>query len=293
MNSKQLKENLIKGVLFACAISSIGIVFFIVIFLLNNGYPAVINWLTHGFNSYYNFNMVALMYDTLYIAAGGTLLSIAIGIPCAIYLAEFSDIRIRNIIKPTLEVLNGFPSIVIGFLGFIIIAKNLPSFGINASTCTLVGWIVLGIMALPLVTSVSEDSLRAVPADLREASLGVGATKWQTTTRILIPSASSGIMTAILLAFLSAIGETMAVIWVIGNVIPPPLSLNPLIRTNSLTAIIANTATMDTFQPGSSIYSEIFGAALVLFVVAALINLAVRTIASDRSKTVVATPRKR
>jgi ABC-type phosphate transport system permease subunit len=293
MNSKLLKENFIKGVLLACAISSICIVFFIVIFLADNGYSAVIDWLTHGFNSLYNFNMVAYMFDSLYLALGGTLLAIAVGIPCAIYLAEFADNKIRNIIKPTLEVLNGFPSVVIGFLGFIILCKNLNSFGISAAQCSLVGWIVLGVMSLPLVTSVSEDSLRAVPGDLREASLGIGATKWQTTTRILISSASSGIITAIVLSFANAIGETMAIIWVIGPAFPPPLSLNPLIQTNSLTAMIAGTATRDTFSPGTLTYSEVFGAAIILFAITALTNLAIRTIASNRNKTGAGTPRKR
>jgi ABC-type phosphate transport system permease subunit len=293
MSNKLLKENLIKAALFSCAISSIGIVFFIVFFLVNNGYSAVITWFAHGFNSLYGFDMVAYMFDSLYLAFGGTLLALAIGIPCAIYLAEFSDMRIRNVIKPTLEVLNGFPSIVIGFLGLIIICNNLGSFGLRGGQSTLVGWIVLAVMSLPLVTSVSEDSLRAVPEELREASLGIGATKWQTTTRVLLSSASSGIMTAIVLAFANAIGETMAVIWVIGPKVPPPLSLDPLIQTNALTAMIAGTATRDTFQPGTLIYSEVFGAAVILFAVTALTNLALRMLASSRNKTSDGTSRRK
>ncbi len=286
MNKKLLKENLIKAALLSCAVSSIGIVFFIVFFLIINGYSTIFEFIANGFNSSPIYPMVPYMFDTLYLAVGGIILGVAIGIPCAIYLAEFADKRIRNIIKPTLEVLNGFPSVIIGFLGFIILCANLSVFGIvNAEKCTLVGWIVLGIMSLPLITSVSEDSLRAVPGDLREASLGMGATKWQTTTRVLMSSASSGIITSIVLAFANAIGETMAVIWVIGQITPPSINLSPFVQTNSLTAWIATRATQDTFEPGSSIYSLVFGGAIILFIMCALTNLVIRTLTASRNKT--------
>ena len=284
MDSKLLRENLIKAILFACALSSIGIVFFIVIFLFNNGYPAIIHWFAYGFNSLENMNIIAYTVNSLYLALGGTVVALIIGIPCSIYLAEFADIRLRNIIKPALEVLNGFPSIVIGFLGLYIISDNFySSFGIRAAGCLLLGWIVLGIMALPLVTSVSEDSLRAVPEELKEASLGIGATKWQTVRHVLMSSASAGIVTAIALAFANAIGETMAVYLVIGNANPPPLTLNPLVATNSITVLIATKATADTFQPGTPIYTVIFGAGVILFVVTALTNLLIRKVAGGRS----------
>ncbi len=285
MNTKVFKENLIKALLFFCAISSIGIVFFIIFFLLNSGYPAVIQWFSHGFNSIQGCYIIELTYDSLYLALGGTLLAIIIGLPCAIYLAEFADNRLRNIVKPALEVLNGFPSIVIGIIGFTVLCLNLPSFGFRASYSTLVGWIVLGIMSLPVITSVSEDSLRAVPDEMREASLGLGATRWQTTTQVLLSSASPGIITAIVLGFASAIGETMAVIWVIGGAMPPPLTLNPLVRTYSITAWIANVATGDTFQPGTILYQQVFGAGVILFGINAFVVLAIRRISSSRSKT--------
>jgi ABC-type phosphate transport system permease subunit len=146
------------------------------------------------------------------------------------------------------------------------------------------GWIVLGIMSLPLVTSVSEDSLRAVPEELREASLGIGATKWQTVTRVLLSSASSGIVTAIALSFATAIGETMAVYYVIGAASPPPLTLNPFLSTNSITVLIATKATADSFQPGMPIYSIVFGAGVILFLTTALTNLVIRKVSGGRSK---------
>ncbi|HVP17222.1 MAG TPA: ABC transporter permease subunit [candidate division Zixibacteria bacterium] len=282
MNSKLLKENFIKAILFLCALSSIAIVFFIVIYMIDLGYPVIINWFAYGFESGV-FNILPYMFDSLYLALGGTLLGVAIGIPCAIYLAEFADMRLRNMIKPTLEVLNGFPSVIIGVLGFTLLCTQLGRFGLQAFLCTLVGWIVLGVMSLPLIASVSEDSIRAVPQDLREASLGLGATKWQTTTEVLLPTAISGILASTLLAFGNAIGETMAILAVIGIATPPPITLNPLSQSNSITALIAY-GYQET-SVGSLRYLTLFAAGFILFVMTALTNLAIRVLMARRNKT--------
>ena len=197
MNFKQFKEKLIKSSLFLAAVSSIIIVFFIIYFMLDWGFSAISGWVMYGFTSGpSNFYAVPFIFNSVYIAVGGTLLGIAIGIPCAIYMAEFADFRWRNIIKPTLEVLNGFPSVVIGLLGFTILVSQITSYGLRGFAGVLFAWIILGIMALPLIASVSEDAIRAVPNDLKEASLGLGATQWQTTVQVLIPGAISGILIA-------------------------------------------------------------------------------------------------
>jgi len=282
MNSKLLKEKLIKAVLFLCALSSIGIVFFIVIYMVYLGYPVVMNWFAYGFESGV-FSILPYMFDSLYLGLGGTLLGVAIGIPCAIYLAEFANMRLRNMIKPTLEVLNGFPSVIIGVLGFTLLCTQLARFGLMGQQNCLIGWIVLGIMSLPLIASVSEDSIRAVPQDLREASLGLGATKWQTTTEVLLPTAFSGILTSILLAFGNAIGETMAVLSVIGLATPPPITLDPLSQFNSVTALIAN-GYQETVV-GSVRYQTLFAAGFILFIMTALTNLAIRAITARRNRT--------
>lgn len=283
-----LKENIIKAILFLCALSSIGIVFFIVIYMIYLGYPVIIDWFAHGFESGV-FNILPYMFGSLYLAIGGTFFGVAIGIPCAIYLAEFANTRLRNLVKPTLEVLNGFPSVIIGLLGFTLLCTQLDRFGLQAMLCILVGWIVLGVMSLPLIASVSEDSIRAVSQDLREASLGLGATKWQTTIEVLLPSAISGILTSVLLAFSNAIGETMAVLAVIGIATPPPITLNPLSQTNSITALIAY-GYQET-SVGSLRYLTLFAAGFILFIMTALTNLAIRTIVAKRNKTVPARTR--
>jgi phosphate transport system permease protein len=279
--AKMLKENLIKGALFLCAISSIGIVFFIVGYMFWLGYPEVSNWIAYGFKGF-----MAFMYNTLYAGLGGTLLGAAFGIPCAIYLAEFADMRIRNMIKPTLEVLNGFPSVVLGMVGYALVCFTIQRYTGGTTTgsfyCILAAWIVLGIMSLPLITSVSEDSLRAVPQDLREASLGLGATKWQTALKVLIPSAMSGILTALLLALGNAIGETMAVLAVIGVQTPPPITLNPLVSSNVITAMIANG--YEEVSWGSVSFDYLFAAGFILFIMTMLLNIATRWIVSGQNR---------
>ncbi len=276
-----LKENIVKAILFLCALSSIGIVFFIIFYLVMLGYPQIINWFFYGFRGELPF-----MVNTLYIGVGGTLLGAVIGIPCAVYLAEFADTRIRNAIKPTLEVLNGFPSVVIGMVGYSLICFAISRYLGNSVTAfysILAGWIVLGVMSLPLIASVGEDSLRAVPQDLREASLGLGATKWQTTVNVLMPNATSGILTSLLLALGNAMGETVAVMFVIGLLSPPVITADPLSKSNVITAQIANGFGEVTY--GSPGFNVLFADAFILFVMTALLNIAIRVVISRRNKT--------
>jgi len=296
MKTKLLKENLIKAALFASAVSSIVIVFFIVSYMAYGGSNIFINWIEHGFTGPL-YNMIPYMFNSVYIALGGTILGVIIGLPCAIYLAEFADMRIRNIVKPTIEMLNGFPSVIIGLLGFTLLVKQplsfgiTPALGIHGEGNMLFGWIVLGIMALPIITSISEDSIRAVPQELREASLGLGATKWQTTIEILIPGAMSGVLTSILLALASGIGETMAVLSVIGIVVPPPLTLNPLMQSNSLTTLIATSVGDAGNQLSNVRFQVLLAAGMILFIMTTIIVLLVRVIISQRGKVNVGRPK--
>jgi len=143
-------------------------------------------------------------------------LAAVIGIPAAIYLAEFSPAWLRNIIKPCVELLVGIPSIVLGFFGLIVIVTYIrDSFG-GYGECILAGWIILAIMTLPHVISISEDSIRAVPKEYKEGSLALGATQLQTIKKVILPNARSGILAAMVLGMGNAIGETMAVLMVNG-----------------------------------------------------------------------------
>ena len=255
---------MIKISLFLCAAFSIIVVLFIFGFLFDRCYPAVegvfstgINWFNQGgLNGVVGSGRLVVLYaeSTVYLAAGATVLAVAVGVPCAIYMAEFSDMRIRNFTKTSLEALDGFPSIVIGLLGFALLVNPVSTYSFSGflhaqagqvfEGCDLYGWLILLIMSYPVIATISEDALRAVPQELREASLGIGATRWQTTREVLLPSAMPRILIAILLALAAAMGEMVALHFVLNGTISsslltsPLTILNPLARTSTLSIIM-------------------------------------------------------
>jgi ABC-type phosphate transport system permease subunit len=309
MKGKLLKERLIKSSLFLCAAFSIVLVMFIFFFLVYRGYPAVMGFLLHGLNWFDQASngeagsgaiILANIDSTVYLAAGATALAVVIGLPVAIYMAEFSDMRLRNFTKTTMEVLDGFPSIVIGLAGFTLLAipKNSYTFsgflhaqaGWVFTGCDLYGWLILMVMSFPIIATISEDALRAVPQDLREASLGIGATKWQTTKEVLLPSAKPRILTSILLALAAAMGEMVALSFVLsgtitGSLITAPWTiLNPLIVSNTLSINMEHSylAALDgAGYPGPSVYFL----GVSLFVMVGSVNIIMRRVLAGNTKT--------
>jgi phosphate transport system permease protein len=239
------------------------------------GYPVIANWLAYGFGMEWlplsgEYGVIPLVFTTFYLGIGATALAAVIGIPCAIYLAEFADMRFRSIIKPSLEILTGVPSVVIGLVGFVLIVNVLVNLtGVGSSM--LAAWIVVGVMSLPTVASISEDAIRAVPHDLKEASLALGATRWQTMRHILLPAARSGILASLVLAMGAAVGETMAVIMVIGRRVPPPITLNPIVVSNVITAEIVGYWAESASIP--ELVQALFGLGFILFVIVGVLNL--------------------
>jgi len=306
VNSKLLKEKIVKTGLFSCAAFSILLVLAIIGYLAFMGGPAVIGFLMHGTGAFNGLSVgpgnqvLIAMGSTVYLALGGTALAIAIGLPCAIYMAEFADMRLRNVTKTSLEVLDGFPSIVIGLIGWQLLVTPSTSYTftyfLHTSSkmefegCILFGWLILLVMSFPIIATISEDALRAVPNELREASLGLGATKWQTTREILLPSAMSRIATSILLSLAAAMGEMVALNWVLNGAIyqalmqsPSYLILNPLIQTQTLSIIMENgySSAMDqTASPGPGIYALGF----ILFVMIGMVNIAARMALANQNK---------
>jgi len=247
--------------------------------MLSQGGMTFVQWIMNGiWNNSVAGAPFPYIYNTLYCSLAGSLIGFAIGLPCAIYLAEFST-RLRNFVKPSLEVLMGFPSVVMGLLILVLFCTTIFLNPLSSrGTCILAAFIVLGIMALPIIVSVSEDSLRAVPQEQKEASYGLGATRWQTTTKVVIPSALSGISVAFLLALLDVMGETMAVTLVIGPLIPPPVTLNPLAESDVVTTRIANLVTQ--VGEGGNLYYLALGLAVTLFILTVFTNLAIRIVKS-------------
>jgi len=221
------------------------------------------------------FGVLPLVCGTLLITVGAAIIALPLGLLCAIYLAEYASPTARNILKPFLELLAGIPTVVYGYFALVhitpLIRSVLPQTDyFNA----LSGAIVVGIMILPLVASLSEDALSAVPKPLREGAYGMGATKMEVTTKIVVPSALSAIGAAFIIAISRAIGETMAVTLASGQT--PKMTLNPLESIQTMTAFIVQISKGDT-PAGSISYLSIFAVGVSLFIVTLFLNiLAVR-----------------
>lgn len=220
----------------------------------------------------YSFGVIPLVVSTLMIALIAILISVPLGLLAAIWLSEFASMRVRNIVKPVLEVLAGIPTIVYGFFAITVVTPLLrgtilPDLrGLSA----LSAGIVVGILILPLVASLSEDALRAVPRSLREGSLALGATRFETARRVLFPAAISGIAAAVILALSRAVGETMAVVLAAGT--NPTLTFNPMDSVQTMTAFIVQTALGD--NPQDSIqFKAMFAVGTTLFVMTLALNI--------------------
>ena len=224
-------------------------------------------WTPSGTNP--SFGLLPLLSGTVLIAGGSILIATPLGLGAALYLTQFANKKASSIAKPIIELLAGIPSIVFGFFALIVISPILRQyFGasyFNAASAI----IVMSVMILPIIVSVSDDSMRAVPRELKEASLAIGATKWETAIKVVMPAASSGIIASVLLGLARALGETMVVALAAGSV--AKFTLNPLSEVQTMTAYIAQVATGD-IPPGVAV-SAAFAVGLVLFTITYIINL--------------------
>jgi phosphate transport system permease protein len=216
------------------------------------------------------FGILPLILGSLMVTLGALAISIPLGVASAIFIAEVAPPRIRDWLKSGIELLAAIPSIVIGFVGVILLAPWVQAtFSLHTGLTALTGSITLAFMAMPTVVSITEDALTAVPISYREASFALGATRWQTIYRVVVPSASSGILAAVMLGVGRAIGETMAVMMVTGNAAVIPQTFLQPVRT--LTATIA--AEMGETVHQSPHYHALFAIGIVLFIITYLINV--------------------
>lgn len=219
-----------------------------------------------------HFGIAPLLAGTLQITLGSALIAVPLGLMSAIYMSEYASPRVRRIVKPSLEVLAGVPTVVYGYFGLQFVTPILRSVFPNVQVFNAAsGAIVVGIMILPLVSSLCEDALTAVPRALREGAYAVGSTKLEVTTRIVVPAALSGIMAAFILAISRAVGETMAVTLAAGST--PKLTFNPAESIQTMTAYIVQISKGDT-PAGSVAYYTIFAVGASLFVLTMLLNIA-------------------
>lgn len=217
-----------------------------------------------------DFGILPLMLASLMVTFGAVLICVPLGVGSALFINELANHRQKAILKPLIEILAGVPSIVYGFFGMIIVAPYLQKIlNIPIGQTAFTGSLMLGIMATPTVCSISEDALSFVPNSFREASLALGGNRWQTLTRVVIPSAGSGISTGIILGMSRAVGETMTVLMVTGGAAVIPTSFFKPVRP--MTSTIA--AEMGETVVGSTHYHSLFAIGLVLFLITLIFNV--------------------
>lgn len=225
------------------------------------------------------FGILPLITGTLWVSFFAILFALPFGLSVAIYMSEVSNHKVRDILKPIIELLSGIPSVVYGFFGLIVIVPLIQKvFHLPVGESGLAGSIVLAIMALPTIITVSEDAMRNCPRSMREASLALGASKWQTIYKVVIPYSISGITSGVVLGIGRAIGETMAVLMVTGNAAVIPHTILEPLRT--IPATIA--AELGEAPAGGAHYQALFLLGVVLFFITLIINFSVEYISSKQ-----------
>ena len=227
------------------------------------------------------FGIIPLLLGTLLVSVAAILFALPLGLAVAIYMAELASTKMRNILKPVIELLAGIPSVVYGFFGLVVIVPMIHDFfDLPVGESGLAGALVLAIMALPTVITVAEDAIRSVPRTTKEASLALGASHLQTIFRVILPYSVSGIMAAVVLGIGRAIGETMAVLMVTGNSAVIPTTLLEPVRT--IPATIA--AELGEAPSGGAHYEALFMLGVILFIITLAISITVEFISARRPK---------
>src|SRR3989338_5677330 len=275
-----LKESIIHRLLFACALVSIMTTIGIVVMLVTQtaGFFSKVSPLEFFTGTRWtplfqpqHFGVLPLVGGTFLTAGIAILVALPIGLASAIYLSEYAKDKGRRVVKPLLEILAGVPTVVYGYFALTFITPLLQNIFPNMIVFNaLSAGLVMGIMIIPMVSSLSEDAMVAVPRSLRQAAYGLGATRFEVATRVVMPAAVSGIVAALILALSRAVGETMIVAIAAGST--PKLTLNPLESIQTMTSYIVQISLGET-PHGTVEYYTIFAVALLLFVMTLLMNL--------------------
>jgi phosphate transport system permease protein len=277
--ARRIKENLYRTGFAALAFASLLFLVGITVTLFLEGLPVFkdVPILKALFGKYWyptyeppDFGFLPLILGSLWVTVGAIFVCVPLGVGSALFINELAGKRAKAVLKPLVELLAGIPSIVYGFFGMVIVAPFLQDiFKLPVGLTAFTGSLILGVMATPTVASIAEDALSYVPRSFREASFAVGATRWQTLTRVTIPAAASGISTAIILGMSRAVGETMTVLMVCGGAAVIPHSFFQPVRT--MTATIA--AEMGETVLGSPHYHALFAIGLILFLFTLVFNV--------------------
>jgi phosphate transport system permease protein len=274
-----MKEKIIEKILTLLAFSAIGLLLLITVFIFKEGFPII---LKAGIKDFIfsakwsptkgHFGILAMIISSLAVTFGSILMGVPLALACAITLAEFCPHRWLVLLKPTIELLAGIPSVVFGFLGVILLVPVIREYLGGPGLSLLTASIILAIMILPTITSISIDAIQAVPLLYKEGALAMGATHWQAIRLVILPAARSGVVTAIILGMARAIGETMAVIMVAGNALKIPHSLLDSVRT--LTSTIA----LEMGYSAGNHRTALFATGIVLFIFIMALNILANTL---------------
>ncbi|MEM6263620.1 MAG: phosphate ABC transporter permease subunit PstC [Bacteroidota bacterium] len=281
------QDKVVAGLFRAAGLSTVLILLGIFLMLTINGIQAFadISLKDFFFGSLWNpsaygepsYGIGAMLVSTFMVTLGSMVIAVPLGIGTAAYLSEVAPARVREILKPMIEMLAGIPSVAIGFLGIVLVGPIIArTFGLSNGLNALNGSILLAIMALPTIISVAEDAIRSVPHTYKEGSLALGATKWTTLVRVTLPACTSGLIAAVVLGMGRAIGETMTVLMATGNAPAMPNGFFDPVRT--ITATIA--IELGEVPYGSTHYYSLFAIGTVLFLISLAVNLIAERIAA-------------
>jgi phosphate transport system permease protein len=278
----RLKETAIEWLVHACGVSAVVFVFGIFFFVVKEGAPLLFGGLNVGqlltspewypdSVSNTRYGALALIVGTVSVTGLAMLIAVPLGLGAAVYVSEYSRGRVKETLKIVIELLAAIPSVVWGFIGLVVMNPLIIRvFDAPVGLNLLNGAVLLALMSVPIMVSIGEDALKAVPDGYREAAEALGATRWQTTWRVLLPAARNGLLAAVLLGVGRAIGETMAVLMATGHAVTIPTS--PLDSVRTITATIA--AELGETARGSDHYRVLFVLGTLLFLVTFVVNLA-------------------
>ncbi len=290
LQQRRVVDRVMMILLMFFAFASIVIIFMIAIFTIRESTEA---WQAVGFWNFLtgaawhpskgDLGILTIIAGSLLATFGALVLGVPLSLACAIFLAEVAPRGVQKVLRPAIQLLSGIPSVVYGLFGLVVIVPALRTIQIYGNTgfSVLAASIVLAIMILPTITSIAEDAINAVPLAYKQGSLALGATKWQTITKVILPAARSGIVAAVILGIGRALGETMAMIMVIGNSVAMPRALDP---ANPLTIFLSQARTLTgniavEISYATGVHeSGLFATGVVLFVLIILVNSAARVI---------------
>jgi phosphate transport system permease protein len=281
---KMSKEKFLEKSFFLVALSSISILALIAFFIFEQGVPLIwkeglISFLfgDRWYPSHQSFGIFPMIVSSFWVTLGALIVGVPLGLSCAVFLVELTPPTVAVIFRPVIHLLAAIPSVIYGFWGLVVLVPLIRNYLGGPGLSILAGSLVLGIMILPTIISIAEDSLRALPRSFKEGALSLGATHWQTIWRVLLPAARSGIVASIILGMGRALGETMAMIMILGNAVKMPHSILDSART-----LTTNIGIEMGYASGDH-RQALFATGVVLFFIIMVLNTLALVISRRRS----------